>query len=67
MSYEFHSRTEIVLEIRCGGNYFEPEELHNSLILCDLLTHNKKFMHLMQAKQEVHFLFGITFICEQYP
>ncbi len=45
MSYEYYSRKGTVLKIRHGGNYFEPVELYNSLILCDIMTHNRKFMN----------------------
>ncbi len=45
MSCEFHSRAETVLEIRRGGNYFEPEQRYNSLILCDMATRSRKFIN----------------------
>ncbi len=38
MSYEYYLRAGIV-------NYFEPEELYNSLILCDMTIRNRKFMN----------------------
>ncbi len=45
MSYKYYLRAGIVLKIRCGGNYFEPEELYNSLKLCDMTIPNRKFMN----------------------